>query len=203
MATLIDSPEFTSNEVYEIQATDPVEGAASGASFSGIGRSNQPHQQLSNRTAFLKQRQDTNIGNISTLLAFMAGFAGSMQPNGYLKIPFADVSRGSILAVVQWGFHSWNGLSESDVKNTPFGFTFPTAFPNSCFWMLSQLATNEITGECALTGSSLLLETVSFSKTAGVICADRGLVSGGSIDIANSSTGKLGLTGFYWLAIGF
>jgi hypothetical protein len=35
MATLIDAAEFTSNEVYQIQATDPVEGAASGASFSG------------------------------------------------------------------------------------------------------------------------------------------------------------------------
>ena len=37
MATLIDAAEFTSNEVYQIQATDPVEGAASGASFSGTG----------------------------------------------------------------------------------------------------------------------------------------------------------------------
>jgi hypothetical protein len=40
MATLIDAAEFTSNEVYQIQATDPVEGAASGASFSGTGISN-------------------------------------------------------------------------------------------------------------------------------------------------------------------
>ena len=50
MALLIDSPSFTANEVYEIQATDPVEGAASGASFGGLGLSNQPHQQLANRT---------------------------------------------------------------------------------------------------------------------------------------------------------
>ena len=72
MALLIDSPSFTANEVYEIQATDAVEGAATGASFGGLGLSNQPHQQLANRTAFLKQRQDTNIGNIAALQAFAA-----------------------------------------------------------------------------------------------------------------------------------
>lgn len=37
MVLLIDTPSFTANEVYEIQATDAVEGAASGASFGGIG----------------------------------------------------------------------------------------------------------------------------------------------------------------------
>ena len=103
MATLIDAAEFTSNEVYQIQATDPVEGAASGASFSGTGISNQPHQQLANRTAFLKQRQDVNIANISTMLGFMGEFQGSMQLNGYVELPFSDIARGSIVALVQWG----------------------------------------------------------------------------------------------------
>src|SRR6202521_6419589 len=98
MATLIDAAEFTSNEVYQIQATDPVEGAASGASFSGTGISNQPHQQLANRTALLKQRQDVNISNIGVLQAFMAGFTGSLQANGYIQIPVADVLRGQIAA---------------------------------------------------------------------------------------------------------
>lgn len=69
MTTLIDntSGEWVSNEVYEIQQTDRVEGAAAGASFGGIGISNQPHQQLANRTAFLYQRQSTNIANITAL----------------------------------------------------------------------------------------------------------------------------------------
>ncbi len=35
MSTLTDSPEFTANEAYEIQATDPLEGAAAGASYGG------------------------------------------------------------------------------------------------------------------------------------------------------------------------
>src|SRR6202040_1630686 len=101
MVLLIDTPSFTANEVYEIQATDAVEGAASGASFGGLGLSNQPHQQLANRTALLKQRQDVNIGNIGVLQAFMAGFTGSLQANGYIQIPVADVSRGPITAIIQ------------------------------------------------------------------------------------------------------
>lgn len=74
MATLIDgtSGEWTSNEVYEIQQTDKVEGAASGASFGGIGIANQPHQQLANRTAFLYGRQQTNIANIAALQSQIA-----------------------------------------------------------------------------------------------------------------------------------
>jgi hypothetical protein len=83
MTTLIDSPEFSANEIYQIQQTDAVEGAAAGATFGGIGVSNQPHQQLANRTALLKQRQDVNIANIGVLQAFMAGFVGSLQANGY------------------------------------------------------------------------------------------------------------------------
>ena len=103
MVLLIDSPSFTANEVYEIQATDAVEGAATGASFGGLGLSNQPHQQLANRTAFLKQRQDTNIGNISALQSFTALFKGQMSANGYAQVPFLDVNRGLITATIQWG----------------------------------------------------------------------------------------------------
>jgi hypothetical protein len=103
MATLNDTPSFTANEVYEIAATDLVEGAATGASFGGIGVSNEPHQQLANRTAFLKQRQDINIANLATLLGFMANFTGSLQPTGYLEIPIADINRGSVSAIIQWG----------------------------------------------------------------------------------------------------
>ena len=96
MSSLIDNAEYSANEVYQIQQTDPVEGAAMGASFGGIGVSNQPHQQLANRTAFIKNRQDTNITNIGVLQAFNALFTGAMGANGYVTIPFADVSRGQL-----------------------------------------------------------------------------------------------------------
>src|ERR1039457_2947105 len=100
MANLIDVPEFTADEIYEMQQTDGCEAAGSGASFGGIGVQNEPHQQLANRTAYLKGRQDTNIGNIGTLLAFMAKFASSLAPNGYLKIPVIDLALGAQVLIV-------------------------------------------------------------------------------------------------------
>ncbi len=135
MATLIDAPEFTSNEVYQIQATDPVEGAASGASFSGTGISNQPHQQLANRTAFLKQRQDVNISNIGVLQTFQALFTGLMAQNGYLKIGVHDINKGLIQYIVQWGFS--NQQAHGDETLT---ITWPLVFPNACLWAMADIA---------------------------------------------------------------
>ena len=130
MATLIDAAEFTSNEVYQIQATDPVEGAASGASFSGTGVSNQPHQQLANRTAFLKQRQDVNISNIGVLQAFQAIVHRPMAQNGYLKIPVADINKG----LIQYDHPVGRGElgREAGRRGSTVPYTFPIAFPNAC-----------------------------------------------------------------------
>ena len=186
MATLIDAAEFTSNEVYQIQATDPVEGAASGASFSGSGISNQPHQQLANRTAFLKQRQDVNISNIGVLQAFMANFAGAIGANGYLAIPLADVNRGSIVAIVQWGAMFPGGGLDND---TSYTVTWPTAFPNACVWSSAALSNSR---GLANTGK-LIIDIVSFTTTAGTFRSD--LIGGVVPQVPND--------GFYWMAIGF
>ena len=186
MATLIDAAEFTSNEVYQIQATDPVEGAASGASFSGTGISNQPHQQLANRTAFLKQRQDVNISNIGLLQAFIAKFAGAMNANGYLAIPLADVNRGSIVAIVQWGAMFPGGGLGDDASYT---VTWPIAFPNACVWSSASLSNSRALRN---TGQ-LILDIVSFTTTAGTFRSD--LIGGVADQLPND--------GFYWMAIGF
>ncbi len=135
MATLIDAPEFTSNEVYQIQATDPVEGAATGASFSGTGISNQPHQQLANRTAFLKQRQDVNIANIGALQAFQALFTGLMGQNGYVKVGVNDINKGLIQYIVQWGFSNQQARGDEILT-----ITWPLAFPNACLWAMADVA---------------------------------------------------------------
>jgi hypothetical protein len=187
MATLIDAAEFTANEVYQIQATDPVEGAASGASFSGTGISNQPHQQLANRTAFLKQRQDVNIGNIGVLQAFMGAFAGSIAGNGYLKIPIADVNRGSIVAMVEWGAMFPGGGLDDDVS---YPVTWPAAFPNACLWATATLANSRGRARIA----KLVLDVVSFTTSAGIF---RSAFIGGS-DATQSPN-----DGFYWMSIGF
>src|SRR5712692_5756139 len=187
MATVIDAAGFTSNEVYQIQATDPVEGAANGASFSGTGISNQPHQQLANRTAFLKQRQDVNIGNIGVLQAFMAAFAGSIASNGYLTIPVADVNRGSIVAMVEWGtMFPGGGLGEDE----SYPVTWPAAFPNACLWAMATLA-NPLAREHA---GKLILDVVSFTRTAGIFRSEL---------IGGSDTSQAPNAGFYWMALGF
>ena len=204
MATLIDAAEFTSNEVYQIQATDPVEGAASGASFSGTGISNQPHQQLANRTAFLKQRQDVNIANISTMLGFMGEFQGSMQLNGYVELPFNDIARGSIVAIVQWGTYSLMGQSPAALKNATWTVNWPVAFPNAAFWFLANWQTNALgtanSDEGAFSGGMMSIETAAPGKSSGQFFTDWD--DNAKIYVANSS-GALGVTGVTWLAIGF
>jgi hypothetical protein len=187
MATLIDAAEFTSNEVYQIQATDRVEGAASGASFSGTGISNQPHQQLANRTAFLKQRQDVNIGNIGVLQAFMGAFVGSIAANGYLKIPIADVNRGSVVAIVEWGTMFPGGGLDDD---TNYPVTWPIAFPNACLWATATLANARARAHNA----KVVLDVVSFTSTAGLFR---------SAYIAGSDSTQAPNDGFFWMSIGF
>lgn len=182
MPTLLDNPEFTANEIYEIQQTDPVEGAATGASFGGIGVSNQPHQQLANRTSYLKNRQDTNVANIAALQSFVAGFAGSLQQNGYLKIPINDALRGNVTAIIQWGFYSLPDVAiKSDQQYTLY---WPIPFPNM---ILVGFATNYYNHT---TGANLVASVVSLTNTYGTFVLD-----------VPSQTEYT--NGFSWLAIGF
>jgi hypothetical protein len=190
MTTLIDSPAFSANEIYELQQTDAVEGAASGASFGGIGISNQPHQQLANRTALLKQRQDVNIGSIAVLQAFVARFTGLLQANGYIQIPVADVSRGPITAIIQWGYYA---LPQAGIpSDTEYPVTWPIRFPNTI--LTPPLATNVYfqTG-----GRNTVASAVSWNAVGGIFV----------LDVPNSSYGAFigneRSNGFSWLAIGF
>lgn len=200
MTTLIDSSGFSANEVYEIQQTDQVEGAAVGASFNGIGLSNQPHQQLANRTAYLKGRQDTNIANIGILQAFDALFAGSAGGTGFLQVPITDPSRGQIRATIQWGFYAFAGLSPSDVANQAFTVSLPITFPIANELAAAFYASNNTTGLGALAGAALTLEAVTpLMKSAVTFYSDWN--GTGAIRLASGT--KTGLTGFFWFALGF
>jgi hypothetical protein len=191
MAILIDNPAFTADEVYKIAATDMVEGAATGASFSGLGISNQPHQQLANRTAFLKQRQDTNIANIGALQAFVSKFTGSLQTNGYLKIPLADVGRGAVVAVIQWGYYALPAVNIG--VDTQYTVVWPIPFPNAI--LLPPLATNvyKRTG-----GGNTAASVVSWNSSQGVFVFD---IPG--VLVSSGQTIPEVTNGFSWLAIGF
>jgi hypothetical protein len=190
MITLIDSPEFSANEIYQIQQSDAVEGAATGASFGGIGVSNQPHQQLANRTALLKQRQDVNIANIGVLQSFIAGFIGSLQANGYIQIPITDVSRGPIAAIIQWGYYPL--LQAGLPQDTEYPVTWPIRFPNAI--LTPPLAANIYfqTG-----GRNTVASPVSWNSVGGVFVLD---VPNGA---SGSFSGNEKSNGFSWLAIGF
>lgn len=208
MSTLIDNAEFTTNEVYAIQQSDAVEGAASGASFGGIGVSNQPHQQLANRTAFIKGRQDTNIANISLLQSFIGLFQGSMGPNGYVEIPFLDIARGRISAIAQWGTISLLGQAQKALKNGVFSAALPLTFPNACQFQNAFWLTNKTTGDLAFVSSMAALQCVTpYQNNSITICSDwdnGGYPGGGgSIAIATTATDGNGLTGIGWIAWGF
>jgi|SRR5579862_2851917 len=186
MVLLIDNPSFTANEVYEIQATDSVEGAATGASFGGIGLSNQPHQQLANRTAFLKQRQDTNIGNINALQSFTALFKGLMGANGYLQVPFIDVSRGAITATIQWG----SMFPSGGLRAGGYTVTWPIQFPNACVWAMASLSNSAADA----TEGKQVMATVGVSAAIGVFIVN--FLSGASPSADPND-------GFYWVSVGF
>lgn len=191
MATLIDSPEFTANEIYEIQQTDPVEGAGAGASFSGIGVSNEPHQQLANRTAFLYGRQNTNIASIGALQSFVANFTGSLRTAGYLKIPLTDVSRGPMIAIIQWGYYA---LAQQSIPNdATFTVTWPIAFPNAI--LLPPLATNVY---YSTVGGNTAASVISYGASGATFVLD---VPGTLLALAG--LGNERSNGFSWLAIGF
>ena len=100
---LTDTPEYTTNEIYDLISTDPVEGTALAASFGGLGLDNQPHQQLANRTAFLNNHRLTDESNITTLQSFAAGFVGLMAQNGYMEVNINDVNKGLIPYFLEWG----------------------------------------------------------------------------------------------------
>lgn len=190
MATLIDAPEFTANEVYEILATDKVEGAAAGASFGGIGLSNQPHQQLANRTAFLKQRQDVNISNIAGLLAFEALFKGSAQPSGYLEIPYMDVNYGLRTMIIEWGNVNFGQPGDGEGLYGPYNFPIP--FPNACLAFVPISMTPENPNKIS-NGDAVIMVSNSFLPTS-----EQFWIWVNQIGNAGPNSG-----GFYWIAIGF
>jgi hypothetical protein len=193
MTTLIDSPEFTANEIYQIQQADHVEGAATGASFGGLGISNQPHQQLANRTALLKQRQDSNIASIAGLQATIAKLTSSLQTNGYLKIPLTDVKRGPVIAIIQWGYFVL--AQQNFTADAQFAVNWPIPFPNAI--LLPPLATNIYIGA---SGGNLVASVISWGLSGATFVLD---VAGSLSKVQGANWTGEQSNGFSWLAIGF
>ena len=178
---------WTDGDTYQIPQTDQVEGASTGASFGGQGVDNQPHQILLNKIQYTHANQLVDEANITALLAFLAKFQCSMGPTGWKKTPMQDSTRGAIVVIEQWGVLKPTGGLRDDASWT---VTWPIPFPNACEWTSATLSNSSADFLCG----RLVMETVSFSKTAGVFFSDY---------IGNSATNQDENDGFYWRAIGF
>jgi hypothetical protein len=58
---------WADGDVYEVAQTDAAEGAASGASFSGLGVQNQAASKLLNKINLIRSAQLTDEANITAL----------------------------------------------------------------------------------------------------------------------------------------
>jgi hypothetical protein len=179
MATLIDVPEFTFNEINVIEQTDPLEGAAGGASFAGLGIDNWPHQQLANRTAYLFNNQVQNIQKIAALLNLVARLTGQMGPTGsWIAIPFTDINLGAQNFYFQVGYAIDAGSNPGLVT-----VAWPKKFPNACLAAFCSSNRN-------VSGADGTNHTASVSQTNGTFVFD-------TISVANGSIGG------WWLSVGY
>jgi hypothetical protein len=80
---------WADGDVYEIPQTDTIEGAASGASFGGLGVINQPHKALLNKINYLKRQLVQATSNVGQ--------------TGWYKFEDQDSNKGLITPIVQWG----------------------------------------------------------------------------------------------------
>jgi hypothetical protein len=201
-------------DVYEIPQTDQVEGAATGASFSGLGVENQPHQVILNKVNYTHAKQLTDEANIAALQAFMNLFTSSVGPTGYRKMPTQDSVLGSIVLIEQWGVISLLGLGGVALRNGLFTFNFPIAFPNAIwmlepYWMSNAVGNGPGGAELALLGGiPLILEAITpLQKQGNTIASDLTDAEGGgntgTIYVANSANDGRGITGIGWRALGY
>jgi hypothetical protein len=136
---------WSDGDIYEIQQTDQVEGAAVGASFSGLGVDNQPHQVILNKLQLTHLNQVTDETNIANLMTFAALFTSAVGPSGYIKLGVQDVSRGQIQFIVQWGVVSL--ITSNTLNVLPAGyylypFNFPIAFPHAIYGIMPWFQSN-------------------------------------------------------------
>jgi hypothetical protein len=119
---------WADGDVYEIQQTDQAEGAATNASFSGLGVENQPHQFLLNKINYLKQ----NLVQANSIVGV----------NGWYRITSLDANLGKINIIEQWGIIPANQVPNIANNQSQVTFSFPLVFPNACFLVMPYLAWN-------------------------------------------------------------
>ncbi|MFZ0887216.1 MAG: hypothetical protein WA005_02070 [Candidatus Binataceae bacterium] len=188
MANLAADPSYvwTEGDVYELADTDDVEGA----SYAGIGRSNQQAQILLNKADYTHVKQLIDEGNIAALQVFVAQFISLLAPSGYLQIPVNDVNLGAQVAIIQWGTQ----LFGSPGPEGAYGpYAFPIAFPNACLAIFCTTITPETTGKNNIGDNVVQISSAS-------------LPSKSQFSVWNncpSSSSANAASGFFWIAIGY
>jgi hypothetical protein len=199
MANLVDNPSYTPNEVLTLDATTPVEGAHDGAAYGGIGPDNQPHQQLANRTAHLKQQiQELRAefwGYLWPALTGVIGGLSALPADGFLHIPVVNLATpGSQNLFVQWGmFEATLGAGAHTLLSIPLDQdaqhhrAFSTFAPGLMWATVSPL----------LPDGPPALQPLSCSWSPSL--SSRDMLR---FHVQNLTPSPSGVTAFLWFAIG-
>jgi hypothetical protein len=186
-------------DVYQIPQTDQVEGAATGASFSGIGVDNQPHQVMLNKVQWLHNRLVADEATITTLQSLQNLILSSAGPSGWLKLTSNDVlSNSAVQIFIQWGFISFAGIPGSQAVPKPISFNFPIRFPNAC-WVVLPTA--------QLDSTNLAKGSQGLQNIHAVAVASPLQQQGNQIDyfggiFGNGNPAPSGVAGIGWIALG-
>jgi hypothetical protein len=120
---------WADGDVYQIPQTDTIEGAASGASFSGLGVVNQPHQLLLNKLGWLKKQSVQGTSAVGA--------------SGWYKFSDNDANLGLIMPIVQWGSLTQSGpvVIQGGGPGEVFGATFTVNYPiafSAAIWQFTM-----------------------------------------------------------------
>jgi hypothetical protein len=196
---------WVDGDIYQIPQTDQVEGAATGASFSGLGVENQPHQVLLNKIQLTHTKQLADEVNITNLLAFQALFTSAAGPSGWAKIGELDTSRGQIDLIVQWGTINLIGSNYSTVlASTPLSFSFPIAFPSAC-WLLHPYWQVNAAWNLSQIGNPFTIAAQTPLKTQNnkIVITAGAYPDPSVVPFASTPTDGKGITGVGWWALGY
>jgi hypothetical protein len=164
-------------DVYEIPQTDTTEGAATGASFAGLGVDNQPHQMLLNKINYLKNRLVQASSNVGT--------------SGWYKLSSQDANLGTINIIEQWGTIPASGVTMTG-NQAIITFNFPLAFTTVCWGIMPYIILLNTT----MSDTPVVMPVAPFSKVSNAL-----LFVGGTGFTQTLFTSTI--SGIGWRALGY
>jgi hypothetical protein len=209
-------------DVYLIPQTDTVEGAWPGASFGGIGDSNQPHQLILNKLQEIHAKQVTDEANLAALetINFTSSVNlntdGVFTPgglNGWLKFGVSDINLGQIQPIMQWGTMSLgaygNPAPPAPIGSQPpmpavFSFNFPIAFSNAIWALWPYLETDAVTQ--VFSSLSIMAKAVTPLQKQGnqlALLLINSATTQGQLIASAQVPHETGITGIGWVALGY